>query len=126
MAETGWSRVPNVSMVAVGRSEQAVEAVGRWVEPAGFVLLAAALVCLGNLCRSEKVLPVRLALPVYIEAALLVGIALAGVMETGTPYDIFSLLTGALVGPVVAIWLGHHIGATGARPTQQSAPLIAS
>lgn len=110
--QTGWSQVPAVSMVAVGRSEQAIEAVTRWVEPAGFVVLAGALVCLGNLCRSEAALPGRLAFPVYAEAALLVGVALAAVLETGTPYDIFSLLTGALAGPVVAIWLGHHIGAT--------------
>jgi hypothetical protein len=81
------------------------------------------LVCLGNLCRSEATLPGRLATPVYVEAALLVGIALAGVMESGTPYDIFSLLTGALVGPLVAIWLGYHLGTTSRiQPTRQLAP----
>jgi len=52
------------------------------------VVLAAALVCLGNLCRSEAALPARLGLLAYVAAALLVGIALAGIMQPGTPYDV--------------------------------------
>jgi hypothetical protein len=124
---TGWSRVPAVSMVAAGRSEQAIVASTRWLEPGGFVVLAAALVCLGNLCRSEAALPRRLALPVYTEAALLVGIALAGVIQTGgTAYNILSLVTGALVGPLVAFWLGHHLGTTSRTDhTRQPAPAVA-
>jgi hypothetical protein len=120
---TGWSHVPAVSMVAAGRSSEAIVALTRWPEAAGFVVLAAALVCLGNLCRSQATLPSRAALAVYAEAALLVGVALAGVMETGTPYNMFSLVTGALVGPLVALWLGHHLGTTGrTQPTHQPAP----
>jgi hypothetical protein len=107
---TGWSGVPAASMVAAGRSENAIESVTRWPEAAGFVVLAAALVCLGNLCRSEAALPARLALLSYLEAALLIGIALSGIMQTGTPYDIFSLVTGAIVGPLLAVWLGWHLG----------------
>jgi membrane protein DedA with SNARE-associated domain len=97
-------------MVAAARSENAIESLTRWPEAAGFVVLAAALVCLGNLCRSEAVLPARLALVGYLEAALLVGIALAGIMQTGTPYDVFSLVTGAVVGPLLTFWLGRHFG----------------
>jgi hypothetical protein len=122
---TGWSQVPAVSMVAAGRSEQAIEALTRWPEAAGFVVLAAALVCLGNLCRSQAALPGRLAVGLYAEAALLVGVALAGVMQTGTPYDVFSLLTGALVGPLVAFWLGYDLGTAGrTQPTGQPAPAV--
>jgi len=84
------------------------------------VVLAAALVCLGILCRSEAALPARLGLLAYVEAALLVGIALAGIMQTGTPYDVFSLVTGAVVGPLLAFWLGHHLGA--ARAERAAAP----
>jgi hypothetical protein len=115
---TGWSHVPTVGMVAAGRSEQAIEALTRWPEAAGFVVLAAALVCLGNLCRSEATLPARLALVVYLEAALLVGIALAEIMQTGTPNDVLSLITGAVVGPIVAIWLGWHLGAASRSESQ--------
>jgi hypothetical protein len=122
---TGWSGVPAVSMVAVGRSTEAINALTRWPEAAGFVVLAAALVCLGNLCRSEAALPRRLALIAYLEVALLVGIAVAGAMETGTSYDIFSLITGAIVGPIVAFWLGWHLGKTrGVRETAENAPAV--
>jgi hypothetical protein len=117
---TGWSNVPAGSMVAVGRSEQAIEALTRWPEAAGFIVLAAALVCLGNLCGSETALPTRLARLAYLEGALLVGVALAGVMETGTPYDILSLITGAVVGPSLAFWFGWHLGSNRrARPTAE-------
>jgi hypothetical protein len=108
---TGWSRLPASTMVATGRSEEAIESLTRWPEAAGFVVLAAALVCLGSLCRSESAMPERLAFVAYGEAALLVGIALAGILQTGTPYDVFSLVTGGVVGPVLAFWLGRHLGA---------------
>jgi hypothetical protein len=109
---TGWGHIPAVSMVAAGRSEQAIESLTRWPEAAGFVVLAAALVCLGSLCRSEAGLPTRLAAVVYTEAALLIGIALAGIMQTGAEYDILSLATGAVVGPVVTVSLAWHLGRT--------------
>jgi hypothetical protein len=35
-------------------------------------------------------------------------------MQADTPYNVFSLLTGALVGPVLAAWLGWHLGGVGA------------
>jgi hypothetical protein len=121
---TGWSGLAPTSMVAAGRSEQAIESLTRWPEAAGFVVLAAALVCLGNLCRSEAALPARLGLLAYGEAALLVGIALAGIMQTGTPYDVFSLVTGAIVGPLLAFWLGHHLGAARAERAAGPTPAV--
>jgi hypothetical protein len=122
---TGWSHVPPFRMVAAGWSEQAIVALTRWPEAAGWVVLAAALVCLGNLCRSQAALPSRLAPAVYAEAALLVVIALVGVsLQTPTAYNISSLITGALVGPLVAIWLGYHVGTMGrgqrTRPAVQA------
>lgn len=46
-----------------------------------------------------------------LEALLLVGIALAGVMQADSAYDIFSLLPNVLIGPpAVAVWLGWHLG----------------
>ncbi len=110
---TGWSTEPPARMVAVGRSSSALGALTRWPEAAGFLVLAAGLVCLGRLARGRAQLPSRLALLVNVEALLLVGIAVAGVMHSDTAYNIFSLLTGALIGPVVALWLGRHLG----RPT---------
>lgn len=106
---TGWSHLNTVSMVAAARSASTIDSLTRWPEAAGFIVLAAALLCLGNLCRSQAGLPSVLGLVAYLEAALLVGIAVAGVMQSDTAYNIFSLLTGALVGPLVAAALGRHL-----------------
>jgi hypothetical protein len=99
-------------MVTVGRATQTIGSLTRWPEAAGFVVLAAALVCLGRLCRRSDALPRSLGYGAELEALLLVGIALAGVQRSDTAYDIFSLLTGALVGPVVAVWLGVALSRT--------------
>jgi membrane protein DedA with SNARE-associated domain len=46
-------------------------------------------------------------------------------MHADTPYDVFSLVTGALVGPLLAFWLGHHLGAGRARrPAGRAAAVI--
>jgi hypothetical protein len=119
---TGWSTEPPARMVAVGRSSSALGALTRWPEAAGFLVLAAGLVCLGGLARSRAQLPSRLALLVNVEALLLVGIAVAGVMQSDTAYNIFSLLTGALIGPAVGLWLGRHLGrAAASAPTAEAA-----
>ncbi len=108
---TGWSHVDPTRMIAVGRASEAIESLTRWPEAAGFAILAGALVCLGKLCRSESGLPARLGLIAYTEAALLVGIALAGVTQVDTAFKVFGVATGVIVGPLVAYWLGRHLGA---------------
>jgi hypothetical protein len=107
---TGWPSHPPERMVAVGRSADSLSALTRWPEAAGFVILGAALLCLGRLCNTQRELPSRLGPLVNLEALLLIGIAVAGVMESDTAYNILSLLTGALIGPAVALWLGWHLG----------------
>jgi hypothetical protein len=115
--ETGWSVDVPERMVTVGRATETIGALTRWPEAAGFVVLAAALVCLGRLCRISAWLPTRLAYLAELEAILLLGIALAGVLESDTAYDIFSLATGAVVGPAVAIWLGVALSREGTLVT---------
>ncbi len=119
---TGWSAEPAARMVAIGRSSSVVSTLTRWPEAAGFLVLAAGLVCLGRLVSTRAQLPSRLALLVNVEALLLVGIAAAGVMQADTAYNIFSLLTGALIGPAVGLWLGWHLGRPATnRPTAETA-----
>jgi len=111
---TGWSAEPAAKMVAVGRSSGALEALTRWPEAAGFFILAGGLVCLARVSVSWLA---RLA---YLEALLLLGIAFAEAMHADTTYDIFSLLTGALVGPAVAAGVGWSLGRA-AAPAAASA-----
>jgi hypothetical protein len=118
---SGWTPDPAARMVAVGRSTEALNSLTRWPEAAGFIVLAAGLVCLGRLCRRQAELPTTLSIAAFGEAVLLVGIALSNVAESDDAYNIFSLLTGALVGPLVAAWLGWHLG----RPHDMARSLAA-
>jgi hypothetical protein len=106
---TGWSTGNAVGMVAVGRASGAVDTLTRWPEVAGFITLAAGLAFLGRLCRTRDELPSTLGLLVSVEALLLVGAALGSALRSDTAYNVFSLLTGALVGPAVALWLGLRL-----------------
>ena len=122
---TGWSAQPPDRMLAIGRSSEALEHLTVWIEAAGFVVLAAGLVCLGRLCRSRVELPSRLGWLADLEALLLVGIAIAGPIHTETPYDALSLVTGAVVGPAVAFWLGLHLGRVTSERFRTSSPVLA-
>jgi hypothetical protein len=86
------------------------------------MVLAAALVSLGRLCRVDPALPRKLALVAYLEAALLVGIALAEVLHLGDEYDYLSLVTGAIVGPLLAFSLARNLGRPPATVTTATAP----
>jgi hypothetical protein len=112
---TGWSARPPELMTAIGRSSEAIERLTVWLEPAGFVVLAAGLLALGRLCRARIELPSRLALLAELEALLLLGVSVAGVMHSDTAYDVFSLLTGALVGPALGLWLAVVLGRASPR-----------
>jgi hypothetical protein len=118
--QTGWIADPAARMVAIGRSTEVFNALTRWPEAFGFVVLGAALLCLGRLCRIHAELPPRIGLLVYLEALLLLGVAIAGLMRSDTAYNLFSLLTGALVGPAVGIWLGWHFGPRARKPRTTS------
>jgi hypothetical protein len=107
---TGWSAGPPAKMVAVGRSSGSLEALNRWPEAAGFIALAAALVCLGALCRSGPQLPSAVGVLACLEALLLIGAALGSILHSDTAYDVFSLLTGAVIGPAVAAWIAWRLG----------------
>jgi hypothetical protein len=107
---TGWSASQPEQMVAIGRSTETISKLTVWLEAAGFVVLAAGLLALGRLCRSRVELPSRLALLAEVEALLLLGVAVAGVEHADTAYDVFALLTGALVGPAVGLWLAATFG----------------
>jgi hypothetical protein len=108
---TGWTAEPPARMVAVGRSLGPIDAVSRWTEVAGFAVLAAGLICLWRLARLH-LLPNALGAAALLEALLLIGIAIAEGVHADDTYDLLSLVTGALVGPLVAIWLGWHLGTT--------------
>jgi hypothetical protein len=106
---TGWTANPPERMVAVGRSLGPIETTSRWTEVAGFAVLAAALLCLSVLAR-QRLLPAGLGVASAILGLLLLALAVVEGLHADNTYDYLSLVTGAIVAPVVAGWLGWHLG----------------
>ena len=108
--QADWPARPAASTVAVGRTVEGIQALTQWPEAFGFAVLACGLVALGRLCGSNRILPAPLRALAYLEALLLLGIAVTGLLPNDTGYDWLSLAAGAVVGPVLTAWLGTVLG----------------
>lgn len=107
---TGLTADPPGIAMSIGRASQAIDFLTRWLEAAGFAILAVGLLYLGLLWRRRPELPRSVEVLAYIEALLLVGIAIAGAGKSDTSYQVLSLLTGVIIAPVLTVVLGMHLG----------------
>jgi hypothetical protein len=114
---TGWTARPATIMVAVGRTVEGIQALTHWPEAFGFAVLACGAVALARLCGQHRVFPASLGALAYLEALLLLGIAVTGLIPYDAGYNWLSLAAGAVVGPVLSVWLGVRLG----RPETQAA-----
>ena len=108
--QTGWPARPAASTVAVGRTVEGIQALTHWPEAFGFAVLACGLVALGRLCSKHRAFPAPLGALAYLEALLLLGIAVTGLIPYDAGYKWLSLAAGAVAGPVLAVWLGTRLG----------------
>lgn len=67
--------------------------------------------------RQTSHLPCRAGSPGLLEALLLLGIAVTGLLPYDAGYNWLSLAAGAVVGPALAVWLGTALG----QPDTQAA-----
>lgn len=119
---TGWSSDPPGPMLAVGRASEALNNATVYLEAFSYVALLGALCCLGLLCRSGTVLPGWLGNLAYLEAAGM-AILVAGIgFHQDALFQIGGLATGIVLGPLVVIALGYHVGS--AFKTRESAAAI--
>lgn len=108
--QTGWSSDPPGPMLAVGRASEALNNATVYLEAFSYVVLFGALCCLGRLCRSGTALPSWLGNLAYVEAAGMV-ILVAGIgFQQDALFQIGGLATGIVLGPLVVIALGYHVG----------------
>jgi hypothetical protein len=107
---TGWTSDPPATMVAIVRAAEAIDTLTHWPDAIGLAILAAGVVFLGRLCRMRDELPTGLGSLAYVEALLLVGVAVTGLIPADTLNHILGLVTGVLIGPALAVWLGWHLG----------------
>jgi hypothetical protein len=115
--QTGWPARPAAIMVAAGQTVQGIQTLTHWPEAFGFAVLACGLVALGRLCGKHRTFPASLGALAYLEALLLAGIAVTGLIPYDAGYNWLSLAAGAVVGPALSVWLGTRLG----RPETQAA-----
>jgi len=106
----GWEADPPGPMVAVGRASDAIDLSTNYVEAAGYVVLAGALVCLGTLCRGRIDLPPWLGLLAYAEAVGMLILVLGRALENDLLFQVGALAAGIVIGPVLFAALGRHVG----------------
>lgn len=110
----GIQKNGEASIIAVGRATTAIDNLTTWPEAFGYVVLAAGIVCLGSLVRREGELPRRLGALAYVTATTLVGLGVATVMDADDARSILALAVGAVLAPVLCVWIGTTLGR---RPT---------
>ena len=108
--QTGWPAHPAAIMVAAGQTVQGIQTLTHWPEAFGFAALACGLAALGRLCGKHRILPAPMGVLAYLEALLLLGIAVTGLIPYDAGYNWLSLAAGAVVGPVLSAWLGTRLG----------------
>jgi hypothetical protein len=94
---------------------EGIQALTQWPEAFGFAVFAAGLVALARLCGRHRLFPAPLAALAYLEALLLLGIAVTGLIPKPAAYNWLSLAAGAVVGPALSVWLGTALGRPQAR-----------
>jgi hypothetical protein len=102
------------SMIAVGRATTAINNLTTWPEAFGYLVIALGIACLGALVRHDTRLPRRLGTLALIAAAVLVALAVATAMDADGARSILALAVGAVLAPVLCIWLGMTLGRHGA------------
>lgn len=102
------------SIIAVGRATTAIDNLTTWPEAFGYLVLAVGIACLGSVARRDDRLPSRLGTFAYVAAAVLVGLAVATAMDADSARSILALAVGAVLAPVVCVWLGRTLGRAGA------------
>jgi hypothetical protein len=106
----GWPVRPAALTVMAGQTVEGIQTLTHWPEALGFAVLACGLVALGRLCGKHRIFPALLGALAYIEALLLLGIAVTSLIPYEAGYNWLSLAAGAVVGPGLSVWLGTRLG----------------
>ena len=105
----GWEADPPGPMVAAGRASEAVTATTTYVEAGSYVVLAAAVVALARLCFTAPSLPTWLGYVALGEAVAMLALTVGISLENDLLFDLGGLLTGLILGPLLALSLGRHV-----------------
>jgi hypothetical protein len=104
-----WSHATTTNMIASGRAVEAIDSITFYPQAAGYVLLALALCCLWALARTEPRIPRWVAWVALLEAAALPLVVLTSIVGPDPVYSILALLTGVVLGPLLAVGLARTL-----------------
>lgn len=108
-----WRHATTVNMIASGRAAEAIDSITFYPQAAGYLLLALALWCLRVLARSEPRIPRWVAWVALLEAIALPLIVVTSIVGPEAIYSLLALLTGAILGPLLAIGLARTLSPPG-------------
>lgn len=105
----GWSADPPGPMNAVGAAVGVVDLSTTYLEASSYLVLAVGTWCLARLVLRDGGIPRWLGVAAGIEAATLVLLGLGIALEQDLLFQIGGGFAGLVLGPVVAIGLGHAL-----------------
>ena len=104
-----WSHATTVNMIATGRAVEAIDSITFYPQAAGYLLLALSLWCLWVLARTEPRIPREVAWVALLEAVALPFVVLTSIVGPDVVYSVLALLTGVLLGPLLAVGLARTL-----------------
>ena len=105
----GWSGDPPGPMNAFGAAVDAVDLSTTYLEASSYLVLAAGTWCLARLMLPDDRIPRWLGVAAGTEAASLVILCLGIVLQQDLLFQIGGGLAGLVLGPLVAIGVGHAL-----------------
>jgi hypothetical protein len=108
---------PTPDIVAYGRAAELLDTAGEYLQWAGFVVLAAGVVCLAATFRAVR--PGRVVLPVmaYALAAALLASVVTRLVDSGIGQLVSAVAAGVLLAPAVALTIGATVVRLGPAAT---------
>lgn len=104
-----WGHATTVNMIATGRAVEAIDSITFYPQAASYLLLAVSLWCLWVLARSEPRIPRWVGRVALLEAVALPLIVLTSIVGPEVVYSVLALLTGVVLGPLLAIGLARTL-----------------
>lgn len=105
----GWSADPPGPMNALGAAVDAVDISTTYLEASSYFVLAAGAGCLARLVLRDQRIPTWLGVAAGIEGAALVLLGLGIALRQDLLFQIGGGFAGIVLGPIVAIGLGHAL-----------------
>lgn len=110
----GFEATPDI--IAYGRAVEVVDNVGNYLQWAGFLVLALGFTCLGPTLSGAAFRRRWLGILAYLQAAGLMAFVLTNVAEAKVAGYIAAVASGLIIGPALAILLGHALATEQVEP----------